>query len=314
MATIGNEQTSFVGIFLRGLAMGAADIVPGVSGGTIAFITGIYQRLLNSIQSFHPRLFRVFKEQGIAAVWQQIDGTFIVYLLSGIFVSILSLVRVMSFLLTEYPSFLWAFFFGLILSACYIVGRQVSDWKPLNIFILIVGSAVALFISLATPTQVEPTLWLVFFAGSIAICAMILPGISGSFILLLMGMYTFIIEAVKSFEFVVLGVFAVGCILGLLMFARVLNYLLLSKKDQTLALLIGFMLGSLNTLWPWKHTLTFRTNSKGESVPFIQDNVLPATYQQLTGTNAEVVWVVGLVLAGIGMVLLVDKLAHRSSR
>lgn len=255
--------------------MGAADVVPGVSGGTVAFITGIYTELLDSIKSISFNTLSVWRQQGLAAAWRSINGTFLLVLGAGILTALASLARLLHYLLAHHPEYLWSFFFGLIILSSWHVGREIRRWQADTIGLLLAGCALAAGISLAAPTEIAATPLTLVLAGSIAICAMILPGISGSFILLLMGLYPTVIAAIKYFDFSTLGLFAVGAGVGLVLFSRVLSWLLHHHRQRTFALLTGFMLGSLVKIWPWKETLSTRINSKGESMPFIQVNQWP---------------------------------------
>ena len=290
-------------LFLKGLAMGAADVVPGVSGGTIAFITGIYTELLDSIKSINLNALNILFRQGPAAAWQAINGTFLLVLGSGILIALLSLARVIHYLLMHYPVWVWSFFFGLILASCWHISKQIPRWRAAECILLLAGAVIAGWISMASPTQTEPTPVIVLLAGSIAICAMILPGISGSFILLLMGLYGPVLGAVKSLDLTIIGLFAVGAVAGLMAFSRILSWLLHHYRSATFALLSGFMVGSLVKVWPWKETIQTRINSHGEEVPFIQSNILPVMAAE-TGLACL------LVLAGILMVLLMEKIAR----
>ena len=283
--------------------MGAADVVPGVSGGTIAFVTGIYTELLDSIKSISPAALGVWRRQGFAAFWRHINGTFLLVLGSGILLALLTLARGIHYLLVNEPVLVWSFFFGLILASCWHIGKEIRRWQPQQVLLLVVGAALAAWISLASPSQIEATPAIVFMAGAVAICAMILPGISGSFILLLMGLYEPVLGAVRNFDITILGLFACGAALGLALFSRVLSWLLHHYHDAMFALLTGFMAGSLVKVWPWKETLLTRINSKGESVPFIQQNVLP----QL---SSDLIPALILLLMGFILVLGLERFAR----
>ena len=265
----------YLSLSLKGMAMGAADIIPGVSGGTIAFISGIYEELIETINNVNFEAIKKLKKNGIKSFWTHINANFLIALLTGIAISIMSLAKVITHLLETHSQLLWGFFFGLIVASVYIVGKQVNKWDINNIISLIIGSSIAFYITILNPMQNPDALWFVFLSGSIAICAMILPGISGSFILLLLGSYEFILVAIKDFKLDVITIFGVGCITGLLAFSKLLNWLFKKYHDITIALLTGFLIGSLNKIWPWKETIQTRINSHGEIVPFIQSNVLP---------------------------------------
>lgn len=214
------KSSRLVGVFFKGMAMGAADVVPGVSGGTIAFITGIYEELINTLQSINPKTALILFKDGPVAFWQAINGTFILTLLAGIITSFVSLAHVISYLLASYPIVLWSFFFGLVAASSLLIGKSINKRCATSLFFLLLGMGLALWVTMATPQQVSPDNLTIFFAGSIAICAMILPGISGSFILVLLGLYAFILESVKALDVEVAMVFAAGCATGLLSFVH----------------------------------------------------------------------------------------------
>ena len=255
--------------------MGAADVVPGVSGGTIAFISGIYEELLETINSVNFGVLKTLKNNGIKTAWKSINGNFIVTLFLGIGISIASLAKLISYLLEAHPILIWSFFFGLVLASIVYVGKQVRSWNAGAIISLTIGTSVAFWITILPPLSSSNELWFIFVSGMIAICAMILPGISGSFILLLMGSYQTVLEAVKDKNLLTIGVFIFGAVIGLLSFSRVLKWMFSKYHDFTIAILTGFLIGSLNKLWPWKETISTRVNSHGEMVPFIQENTLP---------------------------------------
>ena len=302
--------------FLKGMAMGIAEIIPGVSGGTIAFITGIYERLLNSIKAFRPSLFATLKEEGIKGIWNAIDGTFLVALFGGMAVSIVLFTKVITSLMVTNKEMLWAFFFGLIVASAVFIGRMIKRWNLTTVGILVIGLAIAFYITIAAPAQGTDALWMVFLAGMIAISAMILPGISGSFILLLMGMYQIVLPAVSAFieersmdNFIVVVVFGVGCLIGLLTFANVFSWTFKKYKEQTLALLTGFMIGSLNKVWPWRNVLETRVNSKGETVPFLERSVLPTAYEG----EPAIVGVVILMVVGAAIVFALEYFGNEEA-
>ncbi|AMO56172.1 membrane protein [Endozoicomonas montiporae] len=306
-----SDKTDCLGLLLRGMAMGAADVVPGVSGGTIAFITGIYDRLLNSLRSFSPTLLLLLKNEGIKACWKKVDGTFLVCVFSGILISILSFAHLISYLLAEYPVLIWSFFFGLILVSGLHMVRQIEHYSIGGGVLFVLAAVGAYLIGTLTPASLTPTPVMLFFAGSIAICAMILPGISGSFLLLLMGLYATVLQAVKTFDLFVLAIFASGCVVGLLSFSHVLSWLLRKHRDLALSLLTGLMMGALGKVWPWKQTLETRINSSGEVVPFLEVNVSPLNYESLTGTPAFLMPGLLLMAAAIIMFLMIEWLGHR---
>jgi len=296
--------------FLKGMAMGIAEIIPGVSGGTIAFITGIYEKLLDSIKAFRPSLLVTLKNDGIKGVWNEINGTFLVALFGGMAVSIVLFTKLITGLMETNKEMLWAFFFGLIVASAIFIGRMIKEWDLKIVGILLVGLAIAFYITIAAPAQGTDALWMVFLAGMIAISAMILPGISGSFILLLMGMYQIILPAVSAFidersleTLTVVAVFGVGCLIGILTFANIFSWTFKNYKEQTLALLTGFMIGSLNKVWPWRNVLQTRENSKGEIVPFLEKSVLPSAYEG----ESMIVGVIILMIVGAAVVFALER-------
>jgi len=287
--------------------MGAADVVPGVSGGTIAFITGIYEELLDSIRSVDASAVRLLLSLRLAAFWKHINGAFLLVLLSGIGFSILALSRVILYLLAFHSELLWSFFFGLIAASAWVVGRRIGGWSLGVVVSGLLGTALAYYVTVATPAQTPESYWFLFLCGAIAICAMILPGISGSFLLVLLAKYGFILNAVKELRLDVIAVFGAGCLVGILSFSRVLNWALRNHHDTTVALLTGFMVGSLNKVWPWKQTLQTYTDRHGEVKPLVQQNVLPGDYELLTGQESFLSYALLLAVAGFLLVLLVDR-------
>lgn len=292
--------------------MGAADVVPGVSGGTIAFITGIYDTLLESIRRINPYLLTIWKREGFKAAFNHINGFFLLALFSGIFVSIGTLAKLITWLLSTHPIPIWSFFFGLILVSVYHIIRQVERRDAIRFVTLLAGVAFAYCITVLKPLHMEPTMINTLIAGSIAICAMILPGISGSFILLLIGMYTPVLAAVKGFQIDILALFLCGCVIGLLTFSHLLSWLLRKFRDATLMFLTGLMIGTLPKIWPWKETLTWRTNSKGEQVPLLQHNLSPFEYEHITSQPSQLVVAVVMMFAAIALVLSLEKFADSS--
>ena len=243
-------------LVLKGIGMGAADVIPGVSGGTIAFIVGIYGELIDSIKHIGSAdTLRLLLTLRIGAFWRAANGNFLLSIIAGIGISIFSLARLVTYLLTHQPVLVWAFFFGLVLASTWFVSREVTRWNAKSLLGFVVGAAAAWFITVMTPAETPTGLWFIFLCGAIAICAMILPGISGSFILVLLGKYFYIMEAVKSLNLPVLIVFVCGAAIGITLFSHALSYALHRFHNVTIALLSGFMLGSLNKVWPWKETI-----------------------------------------------------------
>lgn len=286
---------------LKGMAMGAADVVPGVSGGTIALITGIYEELIFSIKSINLKALKLLLSGRPAAFWKAINGSFLLSVLLGIAISIFSLAKGLTFLLHHYPILVWSFFFGLIVASAIYVARTIKAWNAGAVIAGIAGIVIAYFITVISPAEANTTWFYIFFSGMIAICAMILPGISGSFILVLLGMYQFILGAVGDLNIPVLLVFVAGAAIGIIGFSNVLSWLLKKFHTLTIALLAGFMVGSLNKIWPWKEVTESFIDRHGEVRPLAEKNILPATYENLTG-NESLLWgaifflVVGFVL------------------
>lgn len=297
--------------FLKGLAMGAADIVPGVSGGTIAFITGIYDTLLESIRRINPSLFSIWRTNGITAVWKHINGTFLCSLLAGILTAILTLAKTVSYALVEHPILIWSFFFGLIIASAVHMIKQVKCWTKAEVMLAIFGAIFAYCITIASPINLEFTLFSVFISGSIAICAMILPGISGSFILLLLGIYAPILDAVKTLNFTVLALFALGCIVGILSFSHLLSWLLNRYRPLTIAFLTGLLIGALGKVWPWREVLSFRINSSGEKIPLIEKVLTPAAFETNTGEPAMLGIAILMMVLGVVLVVGLEKFSGK---
>ncbi|HIF9220410.1 TPA: DUF368 domain-containing protein [Photobacterium damselae] len=296
--------------FLKGMAMGAADVVPGVSGGTIAFITGIYDTLLESIRRINPKLISILKEKGLKGAFEHVNGAFLIALFAGILTSIFTLARFITWMLHTHPIPLWSFFFGLIIVSVIHMFKQVDRWALTRFIAVILGAAFAYGITVVNPVSMDPTPVNIVIAGAIAICAMILPGISGSFILLLLGMYAPILGAAKSMDVVTLGLFAMGCVVGLLTFSHVLSWILRNYRDIALTFLTGLMIGTLGKIWPWKETLTWRINSHGEQVPLVEQNLSPFNFEHVTGQPALLGYAVVAMILGIAIVWGLEKFAQ----
>jgi len=301
-------------LFFKGVLMGAADVVPGVSGGTIAFITGIYERLLVSLQSIVPALIDLLKDRNLSSFWEKINGTFLSTLFTGILLSVLLFAKLIAYLLFNHPIPLWSFFFGLIVASVSIVGKQISEWN-IRLFVSIVaGALIAYCLTQLSPASVEHSYLNAFLSGLIAICAMILPGISGSFILVMLGTYSFILGAIKDFDVIVLMIFASGCLIGLLSIANVLVWAFSHFRNVTLALLTGFMIGALTKVWPWKEVLTYREDRHGRLLPLLEQNVLPNTYELINGVSAQVGMAVTCFVVAVFGVLFLESFASGSKR
>ena len=249
----------YIMVAVKGACMGAADVIPGVSGGTIAFITGIYDDLLGSINAIDATAVKLFFTGKFKEFWKHINGSFLVSLFCGILISVLTLAGIMQYLLEHHPIQTWAFFFGLIVASSIFILRGIEGWNLKAVLFLIFGVFLGVTICTLSPTTTPDALWFIFLSGAIAICAMILPGISGSFILLILGKYQYIMGAISGLtsgqaigeSIVVLGVFAVGAVCGILAFSRFLHWLLGRFHKETLITLAGFIIGSLVKVWPW---------------------------------------------------------------
>jgi putative membrane protein len=286
--------------------MGAADIVPGVSGGTIAFITGIYDRLLGSLRAFDLQLLARLWRLDIKGAWQHMDGSFLLALVAGIGTSIFSLARLLSWVLEHHPVPLWAFFFGLILASALVLLRQIAGWTAPRVLSLLAGAAAAAVIAFSPVANMDFGLAGVFLSGFLAICAMILPGISGSFILVLLGMYSRVLAAVNALDLLFLLVFILGAGSGLLCFSRLLHWLLHRFHQATMALLTGFLFGSLVIVWPWKRVLEWVPDSHGQLKPARQMPISPAEFHALTGQDPALWLCLVLVVLGFAAVWLID--------
>ena len=303
-----NSPKELLGVYVRGLAMGAADIVPGVSGGTIALIAGIYERLINALSSVGPKLWQVFRQEGgmkgLIAVWRQVDATFLLFLLMGIATSLATLAGVIKHLLDNQPLMIWSFFFGLVIATVFLLLSEIKRWNIGRALLFLLGVASAVIISSLPLMNTTPSLPYLFVAGAIAICAMILPGISGSFILLLMGAYDTVLEAVHTLNFAIIFTLVAGMATGLLLFTRMLKWLLSRYYQATLALLIGFIAGSLVKVWPWKTDALGTLNSEAVY------NVMPWHYP----TGAEWLTTLSLMLLGAVLVTALSLWGRRSPR
>lgn len=298
-----NKNTrGHIRLFITGFSMGAADLIPGVSGGTVAFLAGIYEELLHSIKLVTGDVLRLFLKFKIVEGIKLIPFRFLVPLGAGLLGAIFLLANLLSYLLSHYPVFIWAFFFGLVIASVYVVSKRIKK-RSMNNSIGFLISAVAAYILVgAVPVETPNNLLFFFLSGMIAICAMILPGISGSFILLLLGKYQQVLGAVTNRDFLSLVVFALGAVFGLALFSRVLSWLFSKYHDISVAILAGFMLGSVRKIWPWKEVVLTRINSHGEVVPLVEKNILPASF------DVSVIIVIVLALVGAGIVLYLGKL------
>lgn len=300
----------YLALFFKGMGMGAADVVPGVSGGTIAFITGIYEELIDSIKSIDASTLGLLVRFKLAAFWKAINGNFLITVLLGIVVSVFSLARLITFLLEAHPIKVWSFFFGLIVISAITILREVKQWNIGVIFMLFLGIGIAYYITVATPASTPNEWWFVLISGAVAICAMILPGISGAFILLILGKYEFITGALHELNIPVILIFILGCLIGLLSFVRVISWVLHKYYFLAVALLSGFMIGSLNKVWPWKEVTSFRIDSHGIQVALQDKSILPTSYMEATGTDPQLLPALFFAAIGIGVVVIVEKIVH----
>lgn len=294
---------------LKGMAMGAADVVPGVSGGTIAFISGIYEELIDSLNNFNLKALTLWRKEGTPALWNHLNGTFFLFLFAGIGISIFTLSKAVIYLLEAYPVMLWSFFFGLIIASVWMVGKSVKKWSVGTIISLVIGIAIAFWISSIQTTVSVDAKWYIVLSGAIAICAMILPGISGSFILILMGSYHIVYGAIGDVDLPIISLFAIGCVIGLLSFARVLKFLFTRFKDITITLLTGFMIGSLYKVWPWKlkvgdEPLVIHSDGRED---WMMKNVMPEQF----GDDAQMWLAIACAVGGFLIIFILERFAPK---
>jgi len=295
----------YLGITLRGVCMGAADVVPGVSGGTMAFILGIYEELLEAIRSFNLKFVKTLLSLEIRKAFDLVSWRFLGALVLGILIAVFSLAKALAWLLENRPVFIWAFFFGLVLASVLTVGRNIERWNLPALVWAALGTVGAYFLVGMVPVKTPEAPWFLFLSGAIAICAMILPGISGSFILVLLGKYQYVLAAVNERNVFVLAVFTAGTIFGITSFVRLLTWLLKRRHDTIISLLIGLMLGSLRKVWPWKKTLETLVDEHGRVMPISQVNFLPSQW------SGEVAAALALATAGFVVVVSLEFLARR---
>jgi putative membrane protein len=302
------EKRSFLDyliLALKGFCMGASDVVPGVSGGTMAFILGIYEELINAIKSVDLRSLQLLVTLKIKMLFDRISWQFLLALGFGILTAIFTLARVLGWLLQNRPVLVWSFFLGLILASVVSVSRRVEKWSPSAWIGLLGGITGTYFLVGVVPVETPDTPWFIFLCGAVAICAMILPGISGSFMLVLLGKYQYVLGAVNNRDFAVLALVVAGACVGIVLFSRLLGWLLGKYHDVTVAVLTGLMLGSLRKVWPWKETVESLVDMNGKIVPLVQANILPEMW------SGEVTAALFLMLAGLIIVIILDRLAGR---
>ena len=305
--------SDYITLVIKGIGMGAADVVPGVSGGTIAFITGIYEELVYSIKSVNLKALKLLFSGKLAEFWRSINGTFLLAIITGIGISIFSLAKGLKFLLDNYPVAVWSFFFGLILASAIYVARTIKKWDLGIVVAIVAGMVSAFFITIISPSAANPSWWFIFISGAVAICAMILPGISGSFILVLLGMYKFILEAVSNINIAVLLIFITGAAIGIVAFSNLLSWLLKKYHNLTIAVLAGFMAGSLNKVWPWKEVTESYVDAQGHVKSLIEKNILPGTYEQVTDKDAWLLTAAIMAITGFVLIFVIQKLTKHEN-
>lgn len=300
------KPLEYLVLFLKGMAMGAADAVPGVSGGTIAVMAHIYERLVDAIRGAVPAFHRLCRGEGVVNAWRTLDGTFLLVLASGILASLLLVANVVLYLLeTRYP-LVMAFFCGLVLASARFLLREVGQWSTASYVACLLGGILTVLISLASPVSVDdPSMVYLFLCGAVAISAMILPGLSGAFLLLLLGVYEPVLGALRAFEWDTILVFAAGCASGLLTFVHVLGWVFLRFRSQTYAAIIGMLTASLVALWPWKNT-----SLDGGGISLLG----PREYEVVTGQAAQSLLVLGLAAAGFGLIMVFERMTGRAVR
>lgn len=294
----------------KGLCMGAADVVPGVSGGTIAFITGIYEEWLGSLKRCTPAVLLMIKREGIASTWRYINGNFLLALFGGILISLKTFAALVLAAMDAYPVLVWAFFSGLLATSVVHLLRGQRGWGWGEAVGVVFGIAFVLAISLTAPAQLPGYGWILFLGGFVAICAMILPGISGSFILLLVGLYPVFLQAIHELDFVKLAWFGAGCICGLVVFSRFMLWLLNTYHNKTMSVSTGLLVGSLYVTWPWKEVLKTTVNSDGKEVVLQQISVSPGRYELLTGNDPMVLGALAVAIIGGSLVFGVEFAAE----
>ncbi len=306
----------YIVLFLKGIGIGAANVIPGVSGGTIALITGIFEKLINSLKSIDITAFRLLIKGEFRKFSKHVNLDFLLLVFGGVFVSILTFARLFEFLFLDYPVFVWSYFFGLILASVYFVGKTVHKYTLPVILTFLIGVSLALIITFLSPGSENDNIWYLFLCGIVAVCSMILPGLSGSFVLILMGNYELVfIEAVNNMDMTILLPVVIGAIFGLIAFSHALSWILRKYKDQTISLLTGFILGSLLTLWPWKRVV-YQLDSMGEIVVKTDGTQVIQAYERFfpQSFNTEVILALVLMLAGFLTITLLEKIAVKEHR
>ncbi len=296
-------------LIIKGMGMGAANVIPGVSGGTIALITGIFERLIDAIKSFDLKALQLLLKGKIKDFLKHTDFFFVVAVFAGAFISIFSLAVLLQYLFDNYPVQIWAFFFGLILASVFFVGRTIEKWNLSVIITFILGTTIAVLISILTPASRNDSFIYLIICGVVAICSMILPGLSGSFVLLLMGNYELVmLEAVSEVKVKVLLPVAIGAVGGLIAFSHVLSWVYKKFKDQTIATLTGFILGSLMILWPWKEAV-YRLGPDGKILMKEGERVIQGYSRYIPELNSQTIWAIVILFAGVASIWVTEKVA-----
>lgn len=300
---------------LKGIAIGVANIIPGVSGGTIALITGIFERLIDAIKSFDIEAVKLLFSGKWKAFAEKTDLYFLIIIFAGIGLAIISLAKLFDFLFRNDPVYIWSYFFGLVLASIYYVGKTIEKWRWDVVVFLIIGTAVAVSISLINPATENSNFWYLVLCGIVAICSMILPGLSGSFVLILMGNYHLIaIQAINNRNLSVLIPVAIGAIVGLIAFSHLLSWVFKRYRDQTIGILTGFILGSMNVLWPWK-SAEYLKSPNGEIIMKHGKEVVSKYVSILPEhLNAGFWWAVALMISGILTIVILEKLAAKNTK
>ncbi|OFX89016.1 MAG: DUF368 domain-containing protein [Bacteroidetes bacterium GWF2_33_16] len=304
----------FIIVVLKGIGMGAANVIPGVSGGTIALITGIFERIINALKSFDATAIKLLFKGKFKELIEYIDFYFLLAVFSGMIISVFSLARLFEYLFANYPIFIWSYFFGLILASVYYVGKTVEKWSLSVIITFIIGTAVALILSFLNPAVQNESFFYLIICGVVAICSMILPGLSGSFVLVLMGNYELVmIHAINDLNLKIIIPVGIGAIGGLIAFSHFLSWILKRYKDQTISILTGFILGSLSVIWPWKNEI-YRTNELGEFI-FKKGEKIVQGYEMYfpQSLNNGVLFAVFFIIIGIVSIIAIEKLASKKN-
>ncbi len=296
-------------ILLKGSLMGAVELIPGVSAGTIALITGVLPRLIAALKNFNLTAIVLLRKEGVTAAWRYIDGNFLCLLLLGMVVGLLLLIRAIHFALEQYAIFMWSFFFGLIFASAFWIALQIKQWKRWDVPVLfILGVGFAFYITVASPLYIPLNGVNVFFVAMLAISAMMMPGLSGSFTLMLLGLYQPILAALKAFDLSIILPFLAGAGIGIVAFSHVLSFLFHRFPTQIYACLTGVMLGSLNRIWPWQEVTKIRVGDSDEAVVMLSRSVSPAYYEQMSGESAHLVYALALMVLGALLVVVMSKL------